>query len=203
MSLARDWARQLCGAWGAALLAPATMIAALAVLALGGGFGGLGALGQLVSGPAVPVGSPAPARVSLRAGSSLLPVVPAAAPTPRAPALATSPVVTHVSGSGNGGSGNGGSHGGGGGGGAQGIGTTGQGVAPPAPPPPARTPTQPTAPVTTPTQPPASGPVTGLVNNALAAGEAVTSQLPAPVAAVGTGVLQSIGQTLNRLLPSL
>ncbi len=58
MSLARVWRRQLYGASTAALIVPSAMLAALLVLALGGGFNGVGVLGQLFAGPSlVPGGS--------------------------------------------------------------------------------------------------------------------------------------------------
>jgi hypothetical protein len=54
MSLARAWRRQLYGASSAALIVPSAMLAALIVLALGGGFGQVGVLGQIFAGPAAP-----------------------------------------------------------------------------------------------------------------------------------------------------
>jgi hypothetical protein len=198
MTLARVWTRQLYGAWGVALLAPATMIAALAVLALSGGFGGLSALGQLVSGPAVPVGANASAgRTAPATGPQLLPVVPASAPTAGAATraatrvAAVSPGVTRPGGAGGGRSRTGG--------GGQRVGSGGGHGAtqPVAGPPPT---TQPAPPVGTPSPPPATGPVPALVNQVVAIGVSVTSKLPAPLAAIGTGALQSLGQTLNTLL---
>jgi hypothetical protein len=56
MSLARAWTRQLYGASGAALLVPGTVMAALLLLAIAGGVGGFGALGQAFAGPAAPPG---------------------------------------------------------------------------------------------------------------------------------------------------
>ena len=54
MSLARAWRRQLYGASTVALIVPSAMLAALIVLALGGGFGRLGVLGQVFAGPPAP-----------------------------------------------------------------------------------------------------------------------------------------------------
>ena len=51
MSLARAWRRQLYGASSAALIVPSAMLAALVVLALGGGFNQVGVLGQIFAGP--------------------------------------------------------------------------------------------------------------------------------------------------------
>jgi hypothetical protein len=199
MTLARAWTRQLCGAWGVALLAPATMIVALTVLALGGGFGGLSALGQLVSGPAVPVGSTAlGARSTPRSAPALLPVVPAGAATPHAASrtpirlAATAPAATHTAAPG---------PAAGRGGGGQRVGSGGHGAttSPPAAPP--RTPTAPTQPAPAPpTAPTTTNPVSAIVNQVVAVGVSVTNALPAPVAAIGTGVLDSLGQTLNTLL---
>jgi hypothetical protein len=199
MSLARDWTRQLYGAWGAALLAPVTMIAALAVLAFGGGFGGLSALGQLFTGPGVPVSSQLPGGPAVpQTAASLLPVVPTGGATGRAPTLLASSAPAGSRGAGSPGAGSRGSHGGG-----QHVGSGGRGTpAPVATPPPTQT--QPPAPVSTPTAPPTSAPPAAtLVNKVLAVGEAVTSKLPGPVGALGTGALQSLGETLSKLLPPL
>ncbi len=74
MSLARAWRRQLYGASSAALIVPFAMLAALLVLALGGGFGQVGVLGQIFAGP------PAPSVAGGGAGTAArpLPVIPAA-----------------------------------------------------------------------------------------------------------------------------
>jgi hypothetical protein len=42
--------------------------------------------------------------------------------------------------------------------------------------------------------------VGAIVNQVVGLGVSVTSTLPAPVAAIGTGALQAVGQTLNTLL---
>lgn len=186
-----------------ALLAPVTMIAALVVLALGGGFGGLGALGQLVSGPAVPVGSTVGSTLVLgsakhRTAPLVLPVVPtapAAAPAgtrvaATAPASAVRPR----------------------GGGSPTGGGTGQGVSPGrghggtpptgAPPSTGAPPAQPT-PTPSPTPTPAPSPVAplpALVNGVVGVGVSVTSKLPGPLGTLGTGILQSLGQTLDQIL---
>jgi len=187
-----------------AVLAPVTMIAVLALLAFGGGFGGLGSLGQLVSGPGVPVASQtASGQVASGSASPQLPVVPAGAPTlsasvppvHRSAAAATSGTGPRVSRP-HGGSGGGGGRG-------QGIGTGGNGTAPPTSTPPT-TPGQPAAPVTTPAPPPTNVPPTAaLVNKVLAVGESVTKALPGPVGQLGTSALQTLGQTLSKLLPPL
>jgi hypothetical protein len=194
MTLARAWTRQLYGAGSVALLAPVTIIAALVVLALSGGFGGLSALGQLLSGPAVPLASSAviggrPAPVTAAAP---LPVVPASTVArhvgPRAgPRLAAAAHRTgtpsraraHRPGRGQ-------------------LVSTGHGS--PAPPPVHRQPAPPAPPVSPPPAAPAPGPVASIVNQAVAVGVSVTNTLPAPLAGLGTGVLESLGQTLDGLL---
>src|SRR5437763_14177066 len=65
MSLARTWTRSLLGASSVALLAPGALLAALVVLAAGGGLGGLRSFEQVFSGPAVP-----PATVQTTAAST-------------------------------------------------------------------------------------------------------------------------------------
>jgi hypothetical protein len=197
MSLPKVWTRQLYEAWGVALLVPAAVIAALLVLALGGGFGGLGALGQLVSGPAVPAGSALSAAVTPgvrggHRGAGLLPVVPAA-PLARRHVTASAVVSgrtsappvqggTGVSSPARGRTGSG-------------IGSGGRSAAPPpVKPPPSSTPPAPT-PTPTPT-----APLPALVNQVVAVGVSVTSKLPGPLGQLGTGVLQSLGQTLDSLL---
>ena len=86
MSLARAWRRQLFGASSAALIVPSAMLAALLVLALGGGFGSIGVLGQLFAGPSLPgIGAPGGGHVVSGRGvrgftSASLPVIPAVTP---------------------------------------------------------------------------------------------------------------------------
>jgi hypothetical protein len=207
MTLARAWTRQLYGASGVALLAPLTMIAALAVLALSGGFGGLSALGQLVSGPAVPVAStPSGAGVPSRTAPLQLAVVPTGKAAAGAPGHAPTRVATRApSATGTGtGRGTGAAPAPSG----QRVASTGSGVTakPPVATPPSATsptPTQPAPTVSTPAPPAATGPLPALVNQVVAVGVSVTSQLPAPVAAIGTGALESLAQLLNTLLAPL
>lgn len=202
MSLARAWTRALFGASGAALLVPGTVAAVLAVLALAGGFTRIGSIGQAVSGPpsllpAAP--SPAAARGARGLGVALNAL--GGAPSPashvagagRRGAGATAGGATGGSGgvggrgrrsggtgagggrgSGGGGGGGSGSHGGPGGGRGGGAGNAG------APPP--------TAPPT-------------VVDGVVATGTRLTSQLPGPVGSVATATLQSLGSTLDRVLP--
>lgn len=82
--LARAWRCELFGASSVALIVPSAMLAALAVLALGGGFGSIGVLGQLFAGPSLPGavrGSSGGGYEGSRGVTSApLPVVPAVAP---------------------------------------------------------------------------------------------------------------------------
>jgi hypothetical protein len=84
MSLGRAWRRHLLGASSAALIVPSATAAALAVLALGGGFGSIGLLGQLFAGPSLPgvvLGSSGGGYAGSRGvATASLPVVPALAP---------------------------------------------------------------------------------------------------------------------------
>jgi hypothetical protein len=85
MTLARAWRRQLYGASSAALIVPSAMLAALVVLALGGGFGQVGVLGQIFAGPAAPS---APGATTSAAGAGavarLVPAIPEVALRPAA-----------------------------------------------------------------------------------------------------------------------
>jgi hypothetical protein len=184
-----------------ALLAPVTMIAALVVLALGGGFGGLGALAQLVSGPAVPVGSTfgstaAGGSAKHRTAPLVLPVVPTApAAAPSGTRVAATSPAPSVRPSGGGTPARGGSGqrvSSGGGHGAPTAGAPGK-PGPTAPPTPGPTPTP------TPAPSPAA-PLPALVNGVVGVGVSVTSKLPGPLGTLGTGILQSLGQTLDQLL---
>ncbi|HWF24000.1 MAG TPA: hypothetical protein VG275_01030 [Solirubrobacteraceae bacterium] len=199
MTLARAWTRQLYGAWGVALLAPVTMIAALVVLALGGGFGGLGALAQLVSGPAVPAGSTVGSTVAggsakHRTAPLVLPVVPTApAAAPAATRVAATGPAPAVRPSGGGTPARGGS--------GQRVSSGGGHGAPPptATPPPTPTPTPGPTPTPTPAPSPVA-PLPALVNGVVAVGVSVTSKLPGALGTLGTGILQSLGQTLDQIL---
>ncbi len=80
MSLARAWRRQLFGASSVALIVPSAMLAALVVLALGGGFGQVGVLGQIFAGPPAPrLAGGGAAGESAAAVARALPAIPAAA----------------------------------------------------------------------------------------------------------------------------
>jgi hypothetical protein len=179
----------LFGASGAALLVPGAIAAALILLAFAGGFGRLSSLGQALSGPSLPGVTPVGATLAggkPALGSALAAAVltgNAAARTvsggsTRASTLAGTGVSGVTRTSGGNGSGSGGASGGSGGSGAPGA---GPGVGTGSPPP---TPAPPTL-------------VDGVVN----LGTSITSTLPGPVGAVATQTLQSLGSTVDRVLP--
>jgi hypothetical protein len=217
MSLARAWMRALLRASGAALLAPGIVACALIVLAFAGGFGRLGSLGQALSGPAVPPPAASGAsgggsHAAARLGSALATLGAATAAPANGPAASgalrgrgaggggSAGTGTGGAGSGSrggsgsgsggggGGSGAGGSGGGsrggsgsGGGGGRGGSGSGGSGGGSGSGTPPAPRPT--------------------VVDHVVSVGTSVTSKLPGPVGTLTTTALQSLGQTLDRLIP--
>src|SRR5262249_43767566 len=73
------WRRQLYGASSVALIVPSAMLAALIVLALGGGFGQVGVLGQIFAGPPAPSAASGAAGGGAGAVARALPGIPAAA----------------------------------------------------------------------------------------------------------------------------
>jgi hypothetical protein len=79
MTLARAWRRQLYGASSVALIVPSAMLAALVVLALGGGFSQVGVLGQIFAGPPAPGASDATAGGHAGVAVRALPAIPAVA----------------------------------------------------------------------------------------------------------------------------
>jgi hypothetical protein len=199
MSLARAWTRQLYGASGAAVLVPGTVLIALVLLALAGGFGRLGSLGQAVAGPSVPAGPPLIGTVSHASTNAIAgpPVIAATAGAVAAPSTTavtpTGAVVAPIAGGsattgigiGTGGavghSGRGSGSGSGGSIQSRGHGGSGR---------------------------PGSGSGTGgsgghptLWDGVTKLGTSVTNKLPAPVSALGGQVLQSVGSTLDKILP--
>jgi hypothetical protein len=194
MSLARAWMRELYRASGAALLVPGTIIGALVLLALAGGFGQLGALGQVLSGPAPPQQTRIGAGPGATGGpgAALAPVIGGVA-TPGGPAVGPGggvgggPFATGPAGSaGNGSPGSGGSEGTGGSRSPSGPGT---------PQPPTQTTTPP------PTQaPPRPGSPPTLIDGVVGLGTSLTGQIPGPVGTLATQTLQSLGSGLDRIL---
>jgi hypothetical protein len=174
--------RQLGGASGAALLVPGTVVAALVVLALGGGFGGLGAVGQVFTGPSVPsvprlTGNPSSRLVRATLAAFITAAAPhathsSAGAARRHPVGARSPS-TGVS--------------------------PGPGARPPAASgvPPQRgglvgssPPPQPVAPTPRPT----------VVDKVVGIGTSVTNKIPGPGGALATQTIQSVGGTVDRIL---
>jgi hypothetical protein len=192
---------------------PGAIASALVVLAFAGGFGRLSSLGQALSGPSLPDATPV--GVTVGGGKSALgrALAAAAAPTPNGRALAGSggSIGTGVrpggsgaagtgaggsgsrggsggfGGSGSAGSGSGGSGAGGSGGpgsagsGGPGSGGTGSGAGAGSPPP---TPAPPT-----------------LVDRVVGIGTSITAKIPGPIGTVATQTLESVGTTVDRLLP--
>jgi hypothetical protein len=177
MILVRAWRRELLGGMGVVLIVPATLVVALALLALAGGFTGLGALGQAFSGPPLPVGSvahganrpvraiPAAALTALAnapgAGARGRPLGAGSRPARRGSRtpLRTSPIrVT-------------------------------SGPAPTATP----SPSAPTAPA------PASHPT--VTDEVVGAAGAATSQLPPPAAQTVTSTLDAVGSAIDQVAP--
>jgi hypothetical protein len=211
VTLARLWTRQLFGASGAALLVPGAIAAALVVLAFAGGFGRLSSLGQVLSGPSLPGVTPVGVNLGGDGRSALGRALAAAAtPTGTARGLTVSGGSTGPGaqagpgsaagtagpgrgGSGSGGAGSGGSGSGGSGSGGSGSGGSGSGSGGPgsggsgsgagsgSPPP---TPAPPT-----------------LVDGVVGVGTSLTAKIPGPVGTVATQTLQSVGTTLDRVLP--
>jgi len=192
MSLARSWRRALYGASGAALVVPATIAGALAVLALAGGFAGVGAIGQAFSGPTLPASATTGVNplTGAHANASLTRVLAAVgAPAPGAAGTLVAirngggPSAPRGGGAGNtpvpsqsqGGSGSGGSGGTGSGGT---TGTTGTGTGS------GGSPSSPTV-------------VGGIVKTVTS----VTQRIAGPVGSAGTNPVQSLGSTLNTIAP--
>lgn len=207
MTLARTWGRQLCAASSVALIVPTAMVAALVVLALGGGFSGLGVLGQIFAGPSIPNAGPliaggSGAHATTRSAGNPLPVIPVArfvadGTAPRAggagrgvPPPRTGVTRTGVSSTG----------------GAVGQGgvTTRPVTQRPAPGPASPHPPGGAAPGPTPSTPspsPAPSPHPTPADTVARTVTSVTSQLPAPAGPAVTQAVQSAGSAADGLLP--
>jgi hypothetical protein len=204
MTLGRVWRRHLWAALSAALIVPAAVLAALAVLALGGSFGGLGVLGQVFTGPPAPrVGSLPSSGAGTQGAAASIPVIPVAHLL--ASRLATQAVST--------------------GGGtvpvsrpgvssSRGVSSTGGAIAPggastrpvtssrpvsASPRPPAPVPSAP-APGSG-TQSPNPPPQPTLVDQAVQVVTSVASQVPGPVGSTATNVVQAAGSAVDKVLP--
>jgi hypothetical protein len=200
MTVARAWGRQLFAASTAALIVPSTMLAAVLVLALGGGFGSVGVLGQLFSGPSLPgVGGGAPGGAhggSRGLVAASLPVV-RAVTAPRPVSLHTPSSVPHVPPARGGTRSGGGAIGGTGGTGVrpvtQGTGGSGSGASPPRSSPPPSSPA--------PSPPPTPSPQPTPVDTVVKVVTSVTQQVPAPVGPAATQTLQAVGGAVDNPLP--
>jgi hypothetical protein len=204
MELTRTWAKQLSGVSLVVPVIPAAILAALAALLFAGGLGRLGDLGQAVSGPQIPA-APATGRTTsatarlLGLGAGRRPVA-GRAPSPGGPNASRAAVRTSgapspqgvagqqgsgryqlggfgsgrpVGGVSNPTGGPGGPGGGGGGPGGPGGGSGGPG-----------------------------GAVRAVADTAVKAASSVTSRIPGPVGPVATGVVNSAGGTVDRVLSS-
>jgi hypothetical protein len=193
MTLVRVWRSHLLGGVGAAALVPVTLLGSIAALGLAGGFGGLSALGQAFSGPSVP----ASALHNDRRGASARPVPAAlaAALSAGVPASAAAVPGGSIQAGGASASSGGASTAGSqpqASNGAPGTGSGGVSARPrqaTAGPSPARGPEIRPQP-----QPTVAGRV-------VAAGTAVTSQVPGPAGPAATKALQSTGSTLDSIAP--
>jgi hypothetical protein len=175
------------GASGAALIVPVAVFGSMLLLALAGGFGALGGLGQAIAGPATPNGGAsaetlAAAKVLGVSGTAL--ALPARAGAPTLVAAVGRRGGPPLSGRGNSGTGQHPS----GGNGSSGSVTT-----------PAPTASQPPSPGGPPVGQPASPPT--LTDEVVALGTSITSKVPGPLGQLATGMLKSVGQTLDKALP--
>lgn len=192
MDMERAWRWQLYRGSAVALMAPAAVVAALTVLALAGGFSRLASLGQILSGPpapsaAVASGSPAQTAPVLQPTTAAAPVKRIATRTTviRAHAASARPS-RHAR-----------------------PGSSSRVPSPvpvvshrtPPPAPAATTPSAPAPPAPAP-RPPAPAPGSTPVDHVVGVGTGVTSKLPNPVGTVTTKVLQTVGQTVDKVLPS-
>jgi hypothetical protein len=209
MSLARVWRRQLYGASSAALIVPSAMLAALLVLALGGGFSQVGVLGQIFAGPpapspgALPGGGGGGGRGAPAVGNSI-PVIPLFA------AVRTRPPAGRVVGSGGRGGAvrapSAGSTRTGGAlapvGGVAPIVTGRGGGSTPKPAAPSEPVAQP-SPAPHPSPAPQPGPrrQPTPVDTVVTVVTSVTQQVPAPVGPAATQAVQSAGSTADNVLP--
>jgi hypothetical protein len=212
MSLARAWRRQLYGASTAALIVPFAMLAALVVLAFGGGFGQVGVLGQIFAGPPAIGASGSGGGGAAVAASRSLPVIPSVATASRprssrrvirgggapssgvsrgtagagaAPITTGTPIRSSPRPGPGSGSGSGASAGSGSGfGSAPG---SGSGSGSPSP---------------TPAPQPSPSPQPTAIDKVVTVVTQVTQQVPAPVGPAATQVVQAAGSAADGLLPA-
>jgi hypothetical protein len=174
--MVRAWRRELYGGISAALIVPGTLLAALAVLALGGGFARLGSLGQAFSGPPLPVA--AEAHPGGRASSAALAALAPAARSSARPGPATAP-------------GDRAARFGGGSGATRRPGAPGGSSGLPR--------DRSSAPASRPAPGPSPHPT--LIDEVVGTGSSVSGQLPGPAGPAATQALRSTGSTLDGVAP--
>jgi hypothetical protein len=178
--MVRAWRRELFASLSATVIVPGTLLAALAVLGLAGGFARLGSLGQAFSGPPLPAAlasAQTGARADRAASTAVLLALATGART-LAGAGAVAPATKTP-----------GHHGSGvtRGRGAPGIGVHGHQ--------PATSSTRSSPPPVSPAPPPT------LIDEVVSQGTSVSRQLPAPAGAAATQALQSAGSSLDGVVP--
>jgi hypothetical protein len=174
-----------------AVLAPAATIIAIAMLAFAGGFAHLGALGQAFNGPTLPSSI---AHAGVGPG-------PTAHGTRQVSGLGATLLLASATGAGGGGgTGHGGASRSPGTNGSTGPGGGGPGgfTGGPQPVPGGKGGNPPPPPSNPPPKPP---PHQTLVDGVVKIGTSVTSKLPGPVGTAATQALQSVGQTVDGILP--
>ncbi len=193
MSLARAWRRQLYGVSSVALIVPSAMLAAVIVLALGGGFGQVGILGQIFAGPPAPsAAGGGPAGLGPAAVGRSLPAIPVAAlqPSTRPRGHRVVPAAPVRSGSGRGG------------GAPAPVGRAqpivASGGSTPVPPRPAPSGSGSGSGSSPPAPQPGPSPQPTVVDQVVTP---VTQQLPAPAGPAVTQAVQAAGSTADGLLP--
>jgi hypothetical protein len=180
MILVQAWRRQLWSGLGAALIVPGTLVAALIVLALAGGFGHLGALSQAFSGPSLPAGvqsvpsasrAEAPAPAALLAALALPARAPLAAGTgsPSGRGAQRAPRASRPGGRGPGGR--------------------------------SRVPPPRTAGLPSTTAPPPDQPTPTATDQVIGTAADVTGKLPGPIGSAATQTLRSAGSAIDRVAP--
>jgi hypothetical protein len=192
MTLVRVWRRHLLGGVGATALVPVTLLASLGVLALAGGFGGLPALGQAFSGPSVPAsalhndrrgGNAGPVPAALAAVVSAGAAASAAAsPGGSIPSGGASTAGSQLQAS-------------------NGAPETGYRGLPAGPRPVTAGPPAARRPEIGPQPQPQPQPQPTVAYRVVAAGTAVTSQVPGPAGPAATKALQTAGSTLDSIAP--
>jgi len=181
MTVARAWRRRLYGGAFTAALVPGVMLCVLLVLAFAGGFARLGDLAQALSGPAIPSQTTAPAatQAALPAGA-LAALSPGTTATSRSASGSTRLLAAVPPG-------------------PRTVGGN-PSISGARPRPSAVTGIRTTAPARQggrPAPPPRHTLADGIVN----AATVITAQLPGPAGPAATSAVQSVGATVDRILP--